>query len=823
MLYPSDFESKIGFDTIREVLIEKCTSSLGKREVGEIKFSVNYQWILNQLYCVDEMMKIVSSDLPLPLSNMIDVSPYLKEIKAEGSYMSASNLFKLMNLLQLFEDVTQFFKMQKDEDSGESVFKYLDREFCDLECFPLLISEIRRCINKFGEVKDTASPTLAEIRSNIRMANGSVQKTIRRVFDRAVAEGLVDKDTSPAIRDGRVVIPVANSNKRMISGIVHDQSATGKTVYIEPYEVVEASNRLRELEIQEKHEIIEILRALSAFIRPYIDPIIDSTKKMGKLDFIRAKAIFAIEMNAQLPNISKNPEIEWYHAIHPGLALSLRKQNREVVPLNLALTKERRILIISGPNAGGKSICLKTTAIVQYMMQCGIMPTLYSNSHMGIFKNLFIDIGDEQSIENDLSTYSSHLKNMKYFVTHANNQTLILADEMGSGTEPQIGGALAQAILIKLGEEKCMGIVTTHYQNLKTFADHTDGFINGAMLYDRQHLQPTFELSIGNAGSSFALDIASKIGLPKSVIDSAKEIVGSEYINIDKYLSEIARDRRYWSNKRQNIREKESKLDQLLVKYEETAGDLKSQRRAILDDAKREAKEILDNVNSKIERTILEIRKAEAEKEVTKKLRRDLDEFKRGVTEDDEKKEKDLPKILKPLHNKKAKIANNKSQKSTKEKKNLSVGDYVKLKDGSTVGNIISIDKNRAVVAFGALKTIVDIAKLIPAEKPKSSALNETASISSSTSADIRKRQLQFKNEIDVRGMRADEAIQAVTYFLDDAIQFNAGRVRILHGTGHGILKTLIRQQLQANTGVKSFGDEDVRFGGAGITIVDLE
>ena len=623
-----------------------------------------------------------------------------------------------------------------------------------------------------------------------------------------------------------MVIPVAAGNKRAIQGIVHDESATGKTVFIEPAEVVEAGNRLRELEMEERREIIAILRGMAASIRPHIDEIANGCRSIGRLDFIRAKARLAIELDAQIPHLSDKPEIEWYHAVHPGLFLTLRKQGRSVVPLNLTLTKDKRILIISGPNAGGKSVTLKTTAIVQYMMQCGIMPTLYYNSHMGIFKNIFIDIGDEQSFENDLSTYSSHLKNMKYFINNTNKHTLLLADEMGSGTEPQIGGALAQSILYDLGKSGCMGIVTTHYQNLKTFADQEPGFVNGAMLYDRQHLQPTFELSIGNPGSSFALDIATKIGLPRDVIERSKEIVGSDYVNIDKYLSEIARDRRYWSNKRQNIREKESKLDNLLSKYEETAGDLNARRKAIINDAKNEAKEILEGVNARIERTILEIRKAEAEKTKTKELRKDLDDFRRSLLDSDQSEVSATPKVLMPLkHKSRNKKLENMIQSSLQspENKEFKIGDFVKMEAGSTSGKILSLNGKKAEVAFGALRTIVDIKKLKHSSKPKESAITAASSLSALTSAESRQRQLHFKNEIDVRGMRADEALQAVTYFMDDAIQFNARRVRILHGTGHGILKTLIREQLQANKSVVDFHDEDVRFGGAGITVVDLE
>lgn len=826
MIYPSDFESKIGFDHLRACISDKCQSSMGREETANMSFSTNFSFIKTSLGCVAEMMKILSGNLEFPLGNIYDVVPYLSEIRAEGAYLTSQRLLKLMKMLMMMNDLVRFFESSKDEESGETVYPFLSGEFSQIGVFPFLITEIERSVNKFGDIKDNASPQLYEIRSQIRAASGSMQRAMRRVLERAVSNGLVDKDASPSIRDGRMVIPVSAGNKRGIQGIIHDESSTGKTVFIEPAEVVEAGNRLRELEMEERREVISILRNIANVIRPHIDDITKSCTDIGRLDFIRAKALFAIDTDAQMPHIEDRQEIEWYHAVHPGLLLTLRPQGRNVVPLNLTLDKDRRILIISGPNAGGKSVCLKTTAVVQYMMQCGLMPTVYNNSHMGIFKSIFIDIGDEQSFENDLSTYSSHLKNMKFFLTHTDKRSLILADEMGSGTEPQIGGALAQSILKDLGETGCMGIVTTHYQNLKTFADTEPGFVNGAMLYDRQHLQPTFQLSVGTPGSSFALDIATKIGLPRNTIENAKEIVGSDYVNLDKYLSEIARDRRYWANKRQNIREKENKLDALLSKYEETAGDLNAQRKAILNEAKREAKEILDGVNARIERTILEIRKADAEKAKTKEIRASLEDFKKTVLDDNDVIPKGrLGNQLGQLKHKsrKNKNASHPVADKVESKKEISVGDYVKLDSGSATGKVLSVSGKKAEVAFGALRTIVDVSKLKPSQKPKESALSSTSGISLTTSSESRNRQLNFKNEIDVRGMRADEALQAVTYFLDDAVQFSASRVRILHGTGHGILKTLIREQLRANSAVKSFEDEDVRFGGAGITVVDLE
>lgn len=822
MIYPSDFENKIGFDTVRHILIDKCNSRLGKEEVEAMSFSADRDRVIHQLNCVLEMVRIIEGSLPFPTPSSHDVIPYLVEIKAMNSYMSSARMYKLMSVLMSFAEISDFFRTQKVENSEAPLFPSLTRELESMSSFPTLVREISSCIDKFGEVKDSASPELYEIRDSIRRAQGSMQRAMKRVLDRAVASGIVDKDAAPSIRDGRLVIPVSAGQKRQLSGIVHDESATGKTVFIEPAEVVEAGNKLKQLEMDEKREVTLILIHLADSVRPHIDDIIASCKLLGEVDFISAKAQLAIELGAQMPKLEKYPCLEWYHAFHPALYMSLKQQGRNVVPLDMTLSKEKRILIISGPNAGGKSVCLKTVATVQYMMQCGLLPTLYDNSHMGFFSNLLIDIGDEQSFENDLSTYSSHLKNMKFFLQHSNRHTLFLADEMGSGTEPQIGGAMAQAILDSLGKSGCYGVVTTHYQNLKTFAENTPGFVNGAMLYDRQHLQPTFQLSIGNPGSSFALDIAYKMGLPKNVIEEAKRIVGDEYVNIDKYLSDIARDRKYWANKRQNIREKEFKLDNVLSKYEEVAGDLRSQRKAIIDEARAEANEILAEANARIERTILEIRKVQAEKERTKELRKNLNEFIEDSRNPDAKDE-NVPKQLKQLPLKKKQSKKPVAEAPKAVKKEISTGDYVKMEGSSTVGEVMSVSGKKAVVAFGALRTIVEVSKLSHASKPKQSGLDTNYSVSSATSAQSRERQLNFKNEIDVRGMRADEALQAVTYFIDDAIQFNAGKVRILHGTGHGILKTLIRQQLKANGAVRSFADEDIRFGGAGITVVELE
>lgn len=821
MLYPNDIETKLGFDSIRAELARLCTSRMGKQEVEQMSFSSDYDTVVRLLRQTAEMLSLVKSSSDIPGGIVHDVLPFLGEIKASGSFMTADRLRQLGAMLASISEVRNFFS-KKDEEGDAPLYPELCREFETLVSFPLIEKEIDRCVNKFGEIKDNASPELAEIRRSMSSANGAIARAMRRVLDMAAAEGVVEKDAAPTMRDGRMVLPVSAAMKRRINGIVHDESASGKTVFIEPAEVVEAGNRLRELQMQERREIVRILISIADLIRPDIELIECGCRAIGYLEFIKAKAVFANTVDASLPHIARNPEIDWFHAFHPALFLTLRQHGREVVPLSLHLDAEKRFLIISGPNAGGKSVALKTVGIVQYMMQCGLLPTLYDNSHMGIFENILVDLGDEQSMENDLSTYSSHLGNMKTFLRNSGKTTLVLADEMGSGTEPQIGGALAQSILFRLGEAGCFGVVTTHYQNLKSFADETPGFVNGAMLYDRQHLRPTFQLSVGNPGSSFALEIARNIGLPADVIEKAKEIVGSEYVNSDKYLLDIARDRKYWSNKRQSIKEKEQHLDKLLEKYEDTASDLKTKRAEILKDAREEAREILKTANARLEKAIKDIKDAEAEKERTRQIRRELEDYKESLKEPVE--EKIVPESLKPLKHRSRRSRDNaqKSSAPVKVPAQFASGDWVKMDGSSSVGQIISLQGKKAEVAFGALRTLVELSRLSPAQKPKQTALSQTLSISSQTSEESRRRQLNFKNEIDVRGMRADEAIQAVTYFLDDAVQFSAGRVRILHGTGHGILKTLIREQLKVNPNVVSFSDEDVRFGGAGITIVNL-
>ena len=813
MIYPSDFESKIGFRPLRKFLTDYCISTLGSKWVERLRFHTDFREVKELLLQTAEMKKLLDGGADLPLDGMYDVTPYLTEIRSDGSYMSADRLFKLCGLLNQMERLRSFFGGEHSENGYDS----LSRLFSPLQTFPVLISEIEKIVDRYGDVRDDASVALFEIRRSIRSLQSSMSTVMRRVIDRAVAQGIIDKDTTPAVRDGRLVIPVSAPKKREIPGIVHDESATGKTIFIEPTEVVRSANQLRELEMEEQREIITILMGIADLLRPEIDAILEGSRMVGLFDFIRAKALLAQQIHGEMPVLEKKPEIDWYSATHPVLRLSLESQGREVVPLTLRLDKNQRILVISGPNAGGKSVCLKTVGIIQYMLQCGLLPSMYSNSHAGVFRNLFIDIGDEQSIENDLSTYSSHLRNMKHFLRNANPSTLFLADEMGSGTEPQIGGALAQAILSALNEKKCFGIVTTHYQNLKTFADSEEGLINGAMLYDREHLQPLFQLAVGSPGSSFALEIATKTGLDPKIIAKAKDIVGSDYVNLDKYILDIARDRRYWANKRMSIREKERRLEEIIEKNESKADDLRTRRAEIIGEARKQAREIMEGANARLENAIHEIRRNQAEKERTKELRAELEKYKRQLQEEGKDK---VPELLRPDKKKRPQSSVSEQKKSVGRA--LIAGDYVKMQDGGVTGKILSISGKRAEVAFGALRTFVDLGKLKAVSAPKPTATETLYSVSKETSDDSRKRQLDFKPEIDVRGMRADEALQAVTYFIDDAVQFAQGRVRILHGTGHGILRQIIREYLRSNQNVVSAADEDVRFGGAGITVVNL-
>lgn len=796
MLYPVNFEHKIGFDSVRSLIDEKCAGSWGVEEAEKISFSNDFDTIVTSLTLINEMMSLITDSNALPVPVVIDLRHQFADTKAEGTFLETKDLIALKKNISTLRELVQFIS-----DADPNRFPSLINFVKDTFTFANIENRIDSIINRFGDVKDNASPNLAQIRRDIIISQNSVSKIMRSVLNKAAEDGLIDKDVTPSLREGRLVIPVSSMNKRRIPGIVHDESATGKTVFIEPTAVVEVNNRIRELENEERREIIRILTEFTNFVRPYYDDILNSCLLVAKIDAIRAKALFSIDIKAIKPYLYSDCRIDWYEARHPLLEKSLTRQGKKIQPLNIRLNKKQRILLISGPNAGGKSVCLKTAGLLQYMLQCGLPIPIHERSNAGIFQSIFIDIGDEQSIENDLSTYSSHLINMKNCIKYSNGKSLLLIDEFGTGTEPQLGGAIAEAVLNRLNTNHVYGIITTHYTNLKHYAAQTEGIVNAAMLYDRNKMQPLFMLSIGTAGSSFAIEIARKIGLPDDVINAASKIVGEEQIDFDKHLQDVARDKRYWEQKRAKIKEEEKKLQSLTEHYDALVQDIKKKEKEIIRNAKEEASQIIKNSNAKIENTIRAIKESAADKNITQSERRELENFKKSL-------DKQLEK-----------------QPSDKQPQDFHKGERVRIKGQNIAGTIDAVNGKTAIVFFGQIKSTVDVSKL---EHLTASQLKEMEKYSTNAVAnakkgfDMRERQLNFSQDIDVRGMRVDEALQAVIYFLDDAQMFNVSRVRILHGTGTGALKSAIRDYLYQSSIVKSFKDEHVQFGGAGITVVDL-
>ena len=845
MIYPQNFEQKIGFDQIRQLLKEKCLSTLGEERVTDMVFSDRFNEVEERLDQVTEFVRILQEEDNFPAQYFFDVRPSLKRIRVEGMYLDEQELFDLRRSLETIRDIVRFLQKSENEEEEETTSPYpcLKRLAGDITVFPQLIGKINGILSPYGKIKDNASAELARIRRELASTMGSISRSLNSILRNAQSEGVVDKDVTPTMRDGRLVIPVAPALKRKIKGIVHDESASGKTVFIEPAEVVEANNRIRELEGDERREIIRILMEFSNLLRPSIPDVLLSYEFLAEIDFIRAKALFSEQITGLKPAFENKQVIDWTMAVHPLLQLSLAKHGKKVIPLDIELDEKQRILIISGPNAGGKSVCLKTVGLLQYMLQCGLLIPMHERSHAGIFSNIFIDIGDEQSIEDDLSTYSSHLTNMKIMMKNCNERSLILIDEFGGGTEPQIGGAIAEAVLKRFNQKQTFGVITTHYQNLKHFAEDHDGVVNGAMLYDRHLMQALFQLQIGNPGSSFAVEIARKIGLPEDVISDASEIVGSEYINADKYLQDIVRDKRYWEGKRQTIRQREKHMEETIARYQAEIEELQKSRKEILRKAKEEAEQLMQEANARIENTIRAIKEAQAEKEKTRQIRQELNDFRESLDtltakEQEEKIARKIEKLKEKQNRKKEKKAN-KNQENTlsaqalaeqqakKEAERLAAivpGSYVKIKGQTSVGEVLEINGKKAIVAFGSIKTTVKLDRLerTNAQPKQADVSTKSTYISSQTQDSMYEKKLNFKQDIDVRGMRGDEALQAVTYFIDDAILVGMSRVRILHGTGTGILRTLIRQYLQTVPGVSHFADEHIQFGGAGITVVDL-
>ena len=781
-------------------------SGLGKERVDAMQWLTHYPTVRDLLARVREMMAVLTDPaLAFPHGEIYDLREALSRIRIEGLFMDEAELFSLRKMLDYAGQLERFFAtLDKakypllSQESGIGRLNSLESRVESREAnIGFLIASIDAILDHYGKMRDNASPELARLRKEISASQGSVSRALNAILRQAQAEGILDKDAAPTMREGRLVLPVPPAYKRKIGGIVHDESATGKTVFIEPQQVVEANNRIRELEGEERRERVRILMAITADIRPQVPQILETETYLGEVDFLRAKALFAIDMHAIVPEISKKPMIDWREAYHPVLLLNFRRQGKTVVPLTIRLlgdeamrrlgdeARGERILVISGPNAGGKSVCLKTVAMLQYMMQCGLPVPMSEASQMGFFKQLLIDIGDEQSIEDDLSTYSSHLRNMKHFVRYADAQTLLLIDEFGTGTEPMIGGAIAEAVLSQLNEQHAFGVITTHYGNLKHLAERTDGIVNGAMLYDRGQLKPLFQLSIGQAGSSFAVEIARQIGLPETIIQRATDIVGEEHIDYDKQLQDIARDKRYWENKRQNIRQKEKHLEEKIAHYEEQMAGIKAKKRAILEEANAEAADLLRKSNATIERTIREIKEAKAEKKATQAARQKVETLKTKV-------EKKGDKAIR-----------REGEKARGEKQKNILRDLSELK---------VLTKNPA--------------KLVQEQRTKSQEQRRISNVAD----ELRRRKLSFSRELDIRGLRVDEALEAVMAYVDDALMVNAEQVSILHGTGTGALKQVVRDYLaerqksmrRLKSGDISFHDGDPDRGGAGITIIEL-
>jgi len=825
MIYPENFENKIGFDRIKTLLGEKCLSPMGLEKVDAIEFIDDYEELSRILSATFEFQQILQFEDFFPSEHYYDISECLNKIRIEGTFPEVQEVYDLKRTLETVKTILNFFR-----NKDASKYPVLRTMCSSVMSYPYVLDSIDRIIDKRGIIKDNASSRLKEIRSELIGKNIQVSKRLNAILKQAQAEGIVDSDTSASVRNGRGVIPVNAYDKRKIRGLIHDQSASGKTVFIEPEEIVELNNDIVELEYEEKREIVRILTTLADNIRPYIDDLLESSFFLGEIDFIRSKAILGNRLGSIKPGLDPRPVMMWRKAIHPLLFLSFEKTpGRNVVPLDMVLDENERILLISGPNAGGKSVCLKTVGLLQYMLQCGLTIPVGEGSDTGIFKNILIDIGDEQSIDNDLSTYSSHLINMKHFIKNGDQKTLILIDEFGTGTEPMLGGSIAEAILGELNRRKVFGVITTHYTNLKHFASLTDGIVNGAMAFDNHLMQPLFQLTIGKPGSSFAFEIARRIGLPEEILAEASGKAGVKNINYDRHLKDIARDKRYWETKRQSIRQQEKRLEELMAEYETELSGAKSLRKEIITKAKDEAQQLLRESNRMIENTIRQIKETQAEKEKTKDVRQQLEEFKNAVVEEIKPVETEAEEKMTVLNSKAKKIRIEKEPEKIVEKpENMSTqplapGDAVRMIDTMAAGEIIAIKGKKAEVETGSLRFFVPVDKIVritQSELRKSLRSNQTIR---ENDPGLVQRNINFKPEIDIRGVRGEEALNLVRELIDNALIVQHRHLRILHGKGNGILRQLVRQYLDTVDVVKTFRDENVEFGGSGITVVEMD
>ncbi|MDR1339699.1 MAG: Smr/MutS family protein [Prevotellaceae bacterium] len=827
MIYPESFEQKTGFDRVRAYVQNKCVTLSAKEKAGSACFSCRKDEVMNSLSQTAEMKTICMMDDSFPDSGYVDTARFLPKIKVAGSYLEPAELLGLRTALDTVRRISLYFNRKGSEypalqalvssaipDSPAPGEKYF---------LSKVVAEIDRIIDSNARVSDSASPDLFDIRREIRSRQSSAGKRMQAILKAARSSGIVEADAGISMRDGHAAIPVPAANKRKLKGLLLGESSTGRTVFIEPMEVVELNNSIRELEFAEQREIMKILVAVTDFMQPYCEDIAMAEDILTDMDFIRGKAYYAIETGSGMPVIARDELcISLKRARHPVLAKALARENREVVPLDIDLNEEQRILLVSGPNAGGKSVCIKTVGLLQYMLQCGFLIPASEVSETGIFNNIFIDIGDEQSLENDLSTYSSHLASMKFFMKNADGRTLVLIDEFGTGTEPSAGGAIAEAVLADILKKKAFGLISTHYTSLKYFASSTEGIVNGAMLFDSQNIQPLFRLETGIPGSSFAFEIARKIGLPETVLKEAESKLGNRQVKMEKSLREIARDRKYWESKRDRIRKTDKKLDELTDIYEKELTEIRDMRKKLIGEAREEAQKILASANREIENTIRTIKESQADREKTRLARNRLEEIKETVSGNefaDGKMERRMRKIKKRRERKANEQKTAVQAETDTADSRLAPGDRVKIREQSAVGEIISVGSNSVAVAMGNI--IVNVAPDRIERVPQNG--NAGKNRPSSIVSDMLTKRLNFKSTLDVRGERTFDALELVATFIDEAIMLGMGEVRILHGKGNGILREEIRHYLKTFGDVMTFSDEQEEAGGAGITVVKIE
>ena len=839
-------EAILGFDRVRKIISDRCSTEYATARTAEENFSTDAREIRQRLLLTDEMRMIVMFEESFPSNGYIDCVRFLEILSNEGSNIDLVSLGKLKTMLETLRRITLFFSNIKD-----GIYPNLKKMVSSIVLFPEVQQRIDTILDKFGNVKDTASDELYDIRRKLKDKEGAISKRIGILLKKAQADGIVDQDASVVVRDGKMLIPVSTSNKRKIQGFVYDESSSGKTTYIEPAEIVEITNEISELHFAETREIARILYEFSDWLRPYVPDLLDGAKCIGEMDFLIAKAQTALDFVAGMPIISETEEMDLRKARHPLLERSLKRDGKEIVPLTVTLTPQKHILLISGPNAGGKSVCLKTVGLLQYMFQWGMLIPTSETSEMMVFDRIMADIGDGQSIDNDLSTYSSFLESMKDMLKEADSHTLVLIDEFGSGTEPAAGGAIAEAILNEFDKRGVYGVITTHYTNLKLYASGADtGVINGAMQFDAKNIAPLFKLEMGLPGNSFAFELARKMGLPEEIIKDAENRAGEEFVGIERNLRKIARNRRVLDEKIQKIRNTDKTLESITDKYQKELEDIRKKRQEIIDEAKREAEDIVKGANRQVEHTIRTIKEKQAEKSQTRKARADLQDFVNALAAKKEQDQQDrdsyLEDKLRKVNERQQRQLARKNRRATTEDQQrmneeaeksrmissfrsgpLQVGEKVRIKANGMVGEVSIVSDKAVTVIIGNIKSKMPLDKVerITSNEYKSAVKAAPKPVTQTTSMDssISERKLNFKMELDVRGQRVNEALDNVMHYIDDAIMLNVSSVRIIHGKGTGALRDEIQRFLRATPGVVSAKDESVQLGGSGVTVVTFD